>query len=278
MAARAQEGQGSIRALARGLEVLQLFTAERPDLSLTEVAELTGLPLATAQRVLRTLEGHRFVRRRFDRGPYSLGSAILPLIPPLFGSMTVPDVARPYIEELATQTEETANLAVLEHGQVLYLVAASGNRLLTSATWPGLRLPAHCTALGKALLAQLDETEARAVLGDPPFERRTVRTRTTWPELASELDAARQRGYARSDQELEEGLCGVAMAVDIGGDAPAAVNVSGPASRWGDDYVEGTLVPALHLAAQGISVAFRAFLADTGPRHEGSATKADPPT
>lgn len=259
MARRPKEGGDSIRALGRGLEVLDLFAIGRTELSLTEVAELTDLPLPTVQRMLRTLEQHGYVRRTHDRGPFTLGPALLPLIPPLFASLSVIDIARPFIDELAARTDESPNLAVLEGAQVLYLVTSSGRRLLTPNTAPGMKLPAHCTALGKSLLAQLDDVAARAALGAEPYERRTDATLTTWSELGPELARIRDRGHSLSEGEYEEGLCACAVPVTTTWATPASINVAVPTSRWSRSYVEETIRPALEVARQGITAAFGAF-------------------
>ena len=142
-----------VRALARGLQLLRVF-ATRPAVSLTEAAAATGLPLPTALRALRTLEAAGFVERGED-GDYRPGLAVLELAPAVLASLRLPEAARPLVRQLAEETGETANLATLEGADVVYLVSHSGARLLTVNTPPGLRLPAHCTALGKALLAQL---------------------------------------------------------------------------------------------------------------------------
>jgi len=241
-----------VRALARGLELLRVF-ASRPAVSLTEAAAATGLPLPTALRALRTLEAAGFVERGED-GDYRPGLAILELAPAVLASLRLPEAARPRVRALAEETGETANLATLEGADVVYLVSHSGARLLTVNTPPGLRLPAHCTALGKCLLAQLDPADARARLGDGPYERHARATRTTWAALRRDLAAVRARGYALSAEELEDGLCSCAVPVTAGGGRLFALNVSVPASRWSARTVERTLLPALDRARAGLAL------------------------
>lgn len=259
-------GGREIRALGRGLTVLRLFAADRSVLSLTEISELAGLPLPTTQRVVRTLEHHRFLRRDAERGPYRLGPALLTLISPLFGTLTVADVAGPYLEVLAERTKEAANFAVLDAGEVRYLATSSAQRLLTTSVVPGARLPAHCTAMGKALLAQLHDTDAQAALGAEPYERHTGRTLTRWLELVADLGQIRADGHALSEGEYEEGLAACAVPVPIPSwQVPAAVNVSAPGSRWSHEQLARTVVPALHEAAGGIRAAFGGLQVEPGP-------------
>jgi IclR family pca regulon transcriptional regulator len=159
-----RNGNDLIRALGRGLEVLRLFDAERPEISLTEAAELADLPLPTAQRVMNKLEAHGFVTRTAPRGPYRLGAATAPGPASVWISNRARS-RRPVRAHTGRGNGESANLGVLDGSSVLYLVSSAGSRLLTINTAPGLRLPAHSTALGKCLLSQLPEAQARAALG-----------------------------------------------------------------------------------------------------------------
>ena len=124
-------------------------------------------------------------------------------MPALLGGLRLPDVAREHLRALAEASGETANLAVLHSGEVLYLASESGARLLTLRAGVGLRLPVHCTALGKCLLAQLPPGEARRVAGPEPYAALTPRTLTGWSELERALDRVRRRGVALSSGEFE---------------------------------------------------------------------------
>ncbi len=105
--------------------------------------------------------------------------------------MRLPEVARPHLLRLASDVQETVNVAILEGADVVYLLSETGDRLLAARVSVGMRLPAHCTALGKCLLAQLPAEVARARLAEEPYERRTGRTLTTWMELVADLGAIR---------------------------------------------------------------------------------------
>ena len=164
-------------------------------------------------------------------GAYRLALGVLELLPALLDGLGVPRLAQPVIDRLAEETGESAHLAALERGRVLYLVSASSRRLLRTDTPPGLRLEPHATALGKSLLAQLPDAEARQLLGAEPYSAVTPRTLTTWEEMERELTATRRRGYALSEGELEEGLSSCAVALPARADRPYAINVSSPASR-----------------------------------------------
>jgi IclR family acetate operon transcriptional repressor len=115
---------------------------------------------------------------------------------------------------------------------VVYLVSESGSRLLTLRSTIGLRLPVHCTALGKCLLAQLPDEEARRTAGREPYAALTPRTITSWTELHASLEQVRRRGVSESHEEYEVGLDSIAVPLAwVEGEGPAAVNVSLPSSR-----------------------------------------------
>lgn len=243
----------TVQALARGLAILGLFTPERTTVTLAEASRALDLPAPSTHRLLNTLEAARFVEREPRTGAYRLGFGLLELVPALLRAQDLGRGARPHLARLATGTGESANLAALDGDRALYLLSQPSHRLLRTESAPGLRLPAHCTALGKALLAQLDDDLARAVLGPEPYQRRTHATRTTFDELAGDLAGARATGIALSEEELEEGLCACAVAVGVVRGRPHALNVALPSSRWSVDDVEARLAPALREAAAEVA-------------------------
>jgi len=224
--------ESSVGTLARGLDVLELFASAAPELSQKEISQALRLPMPTVHRLVALLTERGWL----DRDPASrrvrLGLQMTRLVPALLGGMRLPELARPHLLRLASEVHETANLAVLEGGEVVYLLSESADRVLTSHVTVGMRLPAHCTALGKCLLAQLPEEVARAAAGPEPYARRTKHTLITWRRLAANLADIRETGFALSDEEYEVGLVSIAVAVDwLDGPGTAAINVSLPATR-----------------------------------------------
>ena len=151
----ARGAHGSVGTLARGLDVLTLCASHGPELTQTEIAELLGLPLPSVHRLTKVLVGRGWLVRDEDTRRLSLGLEIARLMPALLAGLRLPDIAREHVRALAQTTGETVNLAVLHGGEGLYLLSESGANLLTPRAPVGLRLPAHATALGKCLLAQL---------------------------------------------------------------------------------------------------------------------------
>lgn len=248
-----RSGRAPTRALARGLEILLAFAEKGRPLSLSEISSLLNMSPATAYRMLGTLEEYGFVRRNEDNKQFAPGLAIMTLVPMLLDSLAVSESARRYVEQLVRDTGETANLAMLEGGQVLYLVSVPGDSMLTVKNPTGTRTPAHCLALGKMLLALVDDEAAQQLLGPEPYNARTSSTLVTWEALRKDLEMARTRGYSLSVEEYERGLCSAAVPVNLPLPHPIALNVSCPASRWSMERVNDVLIPSLLRAASAIA-------------------------
>jgi DNA-binding IclR family transcriptional regulator len=243
------ENRGSVGTLARGLDILELFAGGSPELTQTEIADRLGLPVPTVHRLVKLLTERGWLVRDPASRRLRLGLGAARLLP----AVRLPEVARAPLRELAERTGETVNLATLDGGDVLYLLTETGSHLLTLRSHTGLRLPVHATALGKCLLAQLDDGAAREAAGREPYDALTGKTVTTWTKLRAGLERIRREGVAYSREEFEIGLHSIAVPLDwMAGDGPVAVNVSLPSSRAGRDAT-GRLVRALRSTAAQIA-------------------------
>jgi len=167
----------SVGTLARGLDVLELFASSAPELSQKQISDTLGLPMPTVHRLTALLTERGWL----DRDPVTrrlrLGLEMARLVPALMAGMRLPELARPHLLRLASDVGEAVNVAILEGPDIVYLLSESGDRLLTSNVTVGTRLPAHCTALGKCLLAKLPRTSpgarsARSPTSGGPTARR----------------------------------------------------------------------------------------------------------
>ena len=232
------ENKGSVGTLARGLDILELFAGESAELTQTEISDQLGLPVPTVHRLVKLLTERDWLVRDPATRRLRLGLGAARLLP----AVRLPDLAREPLRALAERTGETANLATLDGGEVLYLLSETGSHMLTLRSHAGLRLPVHATALGRCLLAQLGDDAARTSAGDEPYEALTPRTITTWAKLRANLERVRREGVAYSREEFEIGLHSIAVPLPwMEGDGPVAVNVSLPASRGGRDATAGLL-------------------------------------
>jgi DNA-binding IclR family transcriptional regulator len=226
------ESRGSVGTLARGLDILELFAGDSPELTQTEISDRLGLPVPTVHRLVKLLTERGWLVRDSASRRLRLGLGAARLLP----AVRLPDLAREPLRAMAERTGETVNLAALDAGEVLYLVSETGSHLLTLRSHAGLRLPVHSSALGKCLLAQLDDEQARSTAGREPYAALTPRTITNWEKLRANLERIRRDGVAYSREEYEVGLHSIAVPLAwVDGDGPVAVNVSLPSSRAGRD-------------------------------------------
>jgi IclR family transcriptional regulator, pca regulon regulatory protein len=240
-------------SLARGLMVIRAFTDREPNLSIAEVARITGLPRAVARRCLYTMVQLGYVGS--DGRAYFLRPKILALGYAYLSSTSLGIALQPYLEKVSEATHESCSVGVLEEDEVVYVARAATRRIMSVDLNVGSRLPAYCSAIGRVLLSHLTEAELADYLERVrlnPLTEHTVRTPET---LQAAIDQVRQKGYALVDQELEIGLRSVAVPVrNVSGRVVAAMNVSAQAGRVGRREMERTYLPILQAVAQEASV------------------------
>jgi IclR family acetate operon transcriptional repressor len=234
-----------IRSVDRVCDILDTLANAPDGVTLTEVADATGLPKSSAFRYLSALEARHYVQRGHDAVTYRLGLAFRPQH--TRGIARLAELARPALERLRDKLEETTNLGLLDGTSVVHSVVCESPQMMRLAARVGERGYVHATALGKAMAAVLPEERVRsliAVSGMPSFTDATI---TDLPALLEELDKVRQQGYAVDEQENQEGGRCVAVVVP-GLGFSAAVSVSAPAARF--DAAE---VPAVARALRRVA-------------------------
>jgi IclR family pca regulon transcriptional regulator len=241
-----------VTSLQRGLDVLQTFSRTHPVLTLTQVAELTGLSRGTARRLLHTLVELGFVRQ--DGREFRLTARVLNIGYAYLSALDLVELSRGEMESLGQETGESCSIAVLDSSDVVYVASAPSTRIMSTGLGLGSRLPAHATSLGHVLLAGLPTAELDTYLAAAdltPFTRHTV---TDGAALRAEVARVRAQGWALIDQELEAGVRSVAAPLRNRTDCTvAAINVSAPASRVTLDAMRRELLPRLLAAAGRIS-------------------------
>ncbi|MGW4334076.1 IclR family transcriptional regulator [Rhodococcus koreensis] len=233
-------------------KVLGLFTSGLPEWGVSEVASELHIPKSSAHALLSTLNQIGLVRRIPD-GRYRLGWRILELNRTLLESTDFLGAARSRTQQIADQLNATIHIAALREHDVIYLDKVTGcRRPEFTASAVGLAAPAHCTALGKVLLANLDEGQADALVERHGLTRCTSRTITSKPQLRAELGAVRLRGCSYDLEESASKICCVAAPIrDTQGVVQAAISISAPASQFRQHPV--VLRRSVQRAAMGIS-------------------------
>ena len=227
-----------LSSVKKALELLDHFTAERPELSLAEISREVDAHKSSVFRVLTTLEAAGFLEKDPQSGKYRLGLKILDLAGRVWGRHDIRQIATPYMEELARDTGEIIHLAVLDGADIVYLEKKGQGQVLTVATRVGGRNPAYASSMGKILLADLSESELKAVLGRTKLEKLTPNTITEMPRLLEELGRIREQGFALDNEETFPGIrCVGAPIRGAGGRVIAAVSVTVPLQRMSDERV-----------------------------------------
>jgi len=222
--ARAASG---VRSIERAFELLEHLADAGGRLALTELAEISGLPMPTIYRLMRTLVNRGYVRQEPSKR-YALGPRLIHLgetAGRLLGSW-----AQPSLAQLVDEVGETANMAVLEGDEVVYVAQVPSRHSMRMFTEVGRRVNPHCTGVGKALLAQLSDPVAKEIIGRTGLPAHTPHTITDPVALLEELGKIRRRGYALDDGEQEIGVRCVAVPLQ-GTPTLAAISISGPQGR-----------------------------------------------
>jgi IclR family acetate operon transcriptional repressor len=239
---------GGVQSVERSLELLELMADADGEVTLSQLANRSGLPAPTIHRLLRTLVARGYVRQEASRR-YALGPRLIRLGET--ASRMLGTWARPHLASLTDALGETANLALLDGDEAVYVAQVPSRHPMRMFTEVGRRVPLHSTGVGKALLAQKSDEAVTAILRRTGMPARTAQTLTDPAALLAELALIRERGYAVDDGEQEIGVRCIATIVP-GAPAPTAISVSGPAARITDDLV-AEAAPLLRQVAAALS-------------------------
>jgi DNA-binding IclR family transcriptional regulator len=247
-------GRYTVDAAAKALELLNAFSFKERSFSLSDLANRTGIPRATAFRLLSTLDQYGFISKA--GAEYHLGIKCLVLGNVVAADLDVREKAHPHLVALRDITRETAHVAVLHQWQVVYLERVpSPQPVGFMQSRAGAILPAYCTALGKTLLAHRPEAEVAEWVISETLTPLTPYTNTSPNRLLEELRVIRERGYGLDEQEHEIGVrCVAAPIRNHRGDVVAAISVAGPEYRMPASLVDSALAAQVCASARAISL------------------------
>jgi DNA-binding IclR family transcriptional regulator len=226
-----------LRSVNNALSILETFTSDRPELGVTELARALGLGKSTVHRLLSSLSARGYVRKNPHTDRYCLGLKAFEVGSVAAGQHLIRETAASHLRRLSTACRETVHLGVLDDGDVVYIDKIESQQALQMYSRIGRRAPAHCTALGKALLAWEPEDSLERFLGRR-LKAYTPRTLTDQAALRADLGEVRVRGYALDDDEFEVGLrCIAAPVRDHTGRVVASLGIASPAVRLPTEQV-----------------------------------------
>ena len=245
-----------IQALARASAIIDVIAVSGEDgVGLSEISRATALNKTTAFNLIASLVTLRFVEQDERSRRYRLGLRNLELGRIVQLRLHISHLARPILASLCRTTNETVNLGLPDLVDLLVIDSFQGSRLLHATAYAGWRSLYHCTALGKALMAQWDVPMRRTVYNSSGLPRQTPNTITDIDTLEAQLNRFLAQGYSLDLEENEVGVNGIATPIVDGmGEVAAAISVCGPSNRLTEDVME-QIAPDVIAAANSISIA-----------------------
>ena len=257
-AASPARGSATSQSLERGLAILSAFKSGRPLLGISELGRELDLSRSTAHRYVATLAALGYLEQDTVTRKYRLGPRVLDLGFSAINSMELRQIAAPHLQQLSDETGHTVNMAILDGNEIVYIErcrsAQRGQREIDLNLHVGSRLPAHCTSMGKVLLAYLAPGELAAVLDTIELTRRGPNTIVGRAALEAELRRVAEAGIAVNNEELAYGLRSIAVPVRTQtGAVTAAINLAVHRSMVSMEHLVTRLSPTLERSASEIS-------------------------
>lgn len=218
--------------IEKALDILEIFLDHDDELSLSELANLCQLNIATAHRTVLTLVKRGYLNQKQKRQKYSLSTKFLQYSNVLGRRMKIRDIASPILDALNKMVGESVNIAILDRNEAVYIDHIETNKSLRIFTQVGNRVPLYCTGVGKVFLAYMGDEELEKALNSDGLLPHTPNTITDIERIKQELEKVKQEGIATDDEEMEIGVKCIASPVKSStGGVVAALSVSGPSAR-----------------------------------------------
>ena len=244
-------GDQFVQSFARGLTVIRTFSSDASSLTITEVAERTGLTRAGARRILLTLQTLGYVHAEGRR--FSLTAKILDLGYSYLSSLSFWDFAQPIVEELVASVHETSSISVLDGTDIVFVMRVPTRRLLRTQLSIGSRIPAYVHSMGRILLGSLTPEELDRYFDTAELKPLTKRTVVDPVRLRKIIEEGRRKGWIWVNGELEEGVCGISVPlIASNGKIIAAMNIPLNAGRSSESKAIKMYLPQLQAAAKKI--------------------------
>lgn len=245
---------GSVQSVDRVLDILELLSSAPFGMNLSDLAAASGLHVSTAHRLVNVLVDRGYAMKEPSSGKYRLTLRTFEIGSRVSGVWDLLSAAKPYLDELAAESQEAVHLVERDGDCVVYLYKAEPFRqLVRMSSHTGLRNPMYCTGVGKSILSWLPAEEVGRIWRSSEIVKFSDKTITDLSRMQQELEASRERGYAVDDEEHEQGVRCIAVAIrNWAGTPVAAVSISAPVARMDETMME-RMLPKLKKTALEIS-------------------------
>ncbi|PSL40176.1 IclR family transcriptional regulator [Planomicrobium soli] len=244
----------NVQSLERAFNLLDTLSEYPDGLQITRLSEKVGLSKSTVHRLLATLITMNYVYKDPESEKYRIGYRLLYLTRNILNNIDVISIAKPFLEALSADVNETIHLCIEDMGEVLYVDKIESNQTIRMFSRVGSRAPMYCTGVGKMLLSGMEQTKYNNVVDRISFVSKTENTIKSKDQLATELQVIKEQGYALDNVENEEGIrCIAAPIIDSKGDIIASFSISGPSNRITMDRVNEELVHKITQTSAKIS-------------------------
>jgi IclR family acetate operon transcriptional repressor len=245
---------GTVQALDRGIALLEVLS-HNADLSLSDLAQRVDIPSSTTHRLLATLQKRGFVRFDETAQTWSIGIEAFRVGSTYLGQTDLVEAARKTMRNLTERSGETANLAIAESGDVVFISQVVTQKPIRAFFQPGTRSHMHASGIGKALLADMKVADVEKIVRNKGLPEFTPNTITSMDQLLIDLEATRRRGWSYDDEERYIGMrCIAASICNEHGEFIAGISISGPTARFLDAQIED-LGPMVRNAADELTQA-----------------------
>ncbi|KMY48757.1 IclR family transcriptional regulator [Peribacillus loiseleuriae] len=233
----------NVQSLERALTLLNVLSDYPDGIQITRLSDQVGLSKSTTHRLLSTLLNMNYVVKDGETEKYKLGYQLIYLSRNILSNVTVIQIARPFLERLSEDVNETIHLCIEDKGKVMYVDKIESNQTIRMYSRIGSKAPMYCTGVGKILLSGMSEAEYEEVVSKIDFISKTAKTITTKEGLKEEVETVKKQGYALDNIENEEDIRCIAVPIwDFQGKVIASFSISGPSNRITMERVNDELV------------------------------------
>ena len=230
---------GRIKSIDKALDLLEFISVNEQETGITEISKNLHLGPSTVHRILFTLKSRGYVIQNLNTKKYRLGIKLFTFGCAAQSTKRLVEITKPYLRQLSQSTNETANLAILEGKEVIYLDTIGSPEILRTEIMAGTRIPAHCTSLGKVLLAFISDCEFENLYKrDEPLSSLTSKSISSLEKLKKNLKKVKKQGYAVDREEYKIGINCIGVPIFGRKGDIAAISITGPASRFTIDEME----------------------------------------